>query len=344
MTTHRAPLAGPWSLPVAGGAGSFLFQRSPTHRHQGNDFPAEIGRPALAVGSGLVALAHDGPARGFAGYGRVVALQLDSGEWALYAHLSRVLVTKGQRVTLGQPVGLVGQSQFRDGNALDDGPGPRPGGRRVMGSHLHFEVSTRAYPMGPEAPYRLDPSKWLLKQPSRGAPRNIAARGALPVLTAPAKISLLAQLGRAIAQTEADVERGARVLVEQGLAGPASMVRSAWTTAREQLDAARAAVDPRPAITRAADAWTHTVDEAAAYAARSTDAVVRAAAVELRHAQDEAWRALRDAGRAAVDLGGKVALGGGLVLLLVGLMFAGSLGVSAGGGVAGARHLLGSSR
>jgi len=213
-----------------------------------------------------------------------------------------------------------------------------------MGSHLHFEVATRAYPMGPEAPYRLDPSKWLLGLPSRGARREIASRDVLPTLSGPAKISLLAQLGQAITQTQIDVERGVRVLVEQGLTGPAAMVRSAWTTAREQLEAARAAVDPRPAITRAADAWTHTVDEAAGYASRSTDAVVRAAAVELRHAQDEAWRALRDAGRAAVDLGGKAALGGGLVLLLVGLMFAGSLGVSAGGGVAGARALLGSSK
>jgi hypothetical protein len=334
------PIAGEFRIPLAGSPGSFHFQRTPSHRHQGVDFTAETGRPILAVADGRIEIAHAEPAQGFAGYGRVVVLALSSGTRVLYAHLSRVDVSKNDAVLKGQVLGAVGSSQFRKGNAADDGQHARPGGARIMGSHLHLEVATRPYPMGPEAPYRLDPAAWLSGMPQPTTRRAVASRP----FTGAIKTSFLADLARRIAETEQAVETATALLVARSLAGPAAMVRSAWASARATMESAARAADPRAAISDAATAWTRTVDSAAAYAQRTTDTVVHAAAAEFRHAQDEAWRALRDAGAAAAGAAGKVALGGGVVLLLVGLMFAGTLGVSAGGGVAGARSMFGSKR
>ena len=337
------PIAGDFVVPLAGSPGSFHYQRTTSHRHQGIDLTAETGRPVLAVAAGRVEVAHAEPAQGFAGYGRVVVLALPTGERVLYAHLSRVNVAKGDAVTAGKVLGAVGNSQFRKGNAADDGAHARPGGARIMGSHLHLEVATRAYPMGPEAPYRLDPAAWLSGMPQPRALRAQAPQARAP-FTGATKTDFLAELARRITETEAAVEHAAALLIARSMSGPAALVRSAWHSARATMVEARDAVDPRPAIAAAASAWTRTVDQAATYAERTTDAVVRAAAVELRHAQDEAWRALRDAGSAAASAAGKVAIGGGVILLVVGLMFAGSLGVSAGGGVAGARRAFGSTR
>ena len=340
------PIAGDFVVPMAGSPGSFHFQRTASHRHQGIDLTAETGRPVLAVASGRVEVAHAEPAQGFNGYGRVVVLALPSGARVLYAHLSRVDVSKGDSVAAGQVLGAVGCSQFRKGNAADDGAHARPGGARIMGSHLHLEVATRTYPMGPEANYRLDPAAWLSGMPQPRALRAQAPQApqARAPFTGATKSDFLAELALRITETEAAVEHAAALLVARSMSGPAALVRSAWLSARATMVEARNAVDPRPAIAAAATSWTHTVDQAAAYAERTTDAVVRAAAVELRHAQNEAWRALRDAGSAAASAAGKVAIGGGVILLVVGLMFAGSLGVSAGGGVARARRAFGSSR
>jgi len=337
------PIAGDFSIPLAGSPGSFHYQRTATHRHQGIDLTAETGRPVLAVAAGRVEVAHAEPAQGFAGYGRVVVLALPTGERVLYAHLSRVDVSKGDAVAAGQVLGAVGSSQFRKGNAADDGQNPRPGGARIMGSHLHLEVATRPYPMGPEANYRLDPAAWLSGMAQPRALRAQAPRARAP-FTGATKTDFLADLARRIAETEQAVETATALLVARSLGGAAAMVRSAWASSRSTMERAASAADPRAAIGEAARAWTQTVDSAAAYAQRTTDAVVHAAAAEFRHAQDEAWRALRDAGAAAAGAAGKVALGGGVVLLLIGIMFAGSLGVSAGGGVAGAHALFGTSR
>jgi murein DD-endopeptidase MepM/ murein hydrolase activator NlpD len=59
------------------------------------------------------------------GYGNLVVVRHTSGVTTLYAHLSKILVTSGRRVTGGAVVGLVGQT--------GDATGP----------HLHFEVRLR---------------------------------------------------------------------------------------------------------------------------------------------------------------------------------------------------------
>jgi murein DD-endopeptidase MepM/ murein hydrolase activator NlpD len=88
--------------------------------HTGIDYPAPIGTPVVSAADGTVIEA--GPADD---YGKLVVIQHASGVTTLYAHLSRILVAQGRRVTRGGLVGLVG----RTGDAT--------------GPHLHFEVRVR---------------------------------------------------------------------------------------------------------------------------------------------------------------------------------------------------------
>ena len=70
-----------------------------------------------------------------AGYGNLVVLAHGSGVTSWYGHLSRILVSPGQRVARGTTVGLVG--------ATGDATGP----------HLHFEVRVRDAAVDPETAF-----------------------------------------------------------------------------------------------------------------------------------------------------------------------------------------------
>ena len=84
--------------------------------HLGTDFAAATGTPARTVGDGVV---------GFAGvqngYGNVVFVRHRNGHETVYAHLSKISVQRGQSVSQGQTVGLVGSTGWS------------------TGPHLHFE-------------------------------------------------------------------------------------------------------------------------------------------------------------------------------------------------------------
>jgi murein DD-endopeptidase MepM/ murein hydrolase activator NlpD len=101
-------------------------QESPWRVHHGIDMPNPIGQTVRAAGSGSVLWA--GPAfQDSPSYGNVVVIQHDFGYrgqalYTLYAHLEAALVTQGQLVNMGDPIGLVGNSG------------------RVSGPHVHFEV------------------------------------------------------------------------------------------------------------------------------------------------------------------------------------------------------------
>jgi len=95
--------------------------------HPGIDLPAPAGTPVRAAGVGRVAFA--GPTAG--GYGNLVVIKHSDGVTTMYAHLARVLVVRGQGVTVGSLVGLVGST--------GDATGP----------HLHFEVRVRGAAVDP---------------------------------------------------------------------------------------------------------------------------------------------------------------------------------------------------
>ena len=118
---------GSWGLPVAGQATSAFGSRSVFNGqarspHSGADFRAAEGTPVTAPNVGTVVLTGDT-------YFSGGSLILDHG-WGLYsyfAHLSKILVEKGDLVESGQVVGHAGATG------------------RVTGPHLHWEVIVRGH-------------------------------------------------------------------------------------------------------------------------------------------------------------------------------------------------------
>jgi murein DD-endopeptidase MepM/ murein hydrolase activator NlpD len=94
--------------------------------HEGMDFTAAIGTPAYATGDGVVSLAEYS-----SGYGNKIVINHGFGYETVYAHLSRIKVKVGQRVTRGEVIGLVGNT----------GKSTAP--------HLHYEVHKNGQPINP---------------------------------------------------------------------------------------------------------------------------------------------------------------------------------------------------
>jgi murein DD-endopeptidase MepM/ murein hydrolase activator NlpD len=94
--------------------------------HEGVDLGAPIGTPVYATGEGLVTLAEP-----WDRYGNTVEVDHGSGIISRYAHLSRIKVKEGQRVSRSTVIGLVGNSG------------------RSTGSHLHYEVRVNNAPKDP---------------------------------------------------------------------------------------------------------------------------------------------------------------------------------------------------
>lgn len=84
--------------------------------HLGTDFAATTGTPARTVGDGVVEFAGVQN-----GYGNVVFIKHRNNNETVYAHLSKLLVQRGQNVSQGQTIGLVGATGW------------------ATGPHLHFE-------------------------------------------------------------------------------------------------------------------------------------------------------------------------------------------------------------
>jgi murein DD-endopeptidase MepM/ murein hydrolase activator NlpD len=108
----RWPVAGVVTSPY----GMRLRGWSPD-MHEGVDVAAPTGTPVHAMKSGRIE--HAGA---WGGYGLSVLITHGSNVRTLYAHLSRIDVSTGDRVDGGQQIGAVGQT----GSAT--------------GPHLHFEV------------------------------------------------------------------------------------------------------------------------------------------------------------------------------------------------------------
>ncbi len=96
--------------------------------HNGVDFRATTGTKVMAVLTGTVEGVGDTDVvPGCFSYGRWVLVRHDNGLSSLYAHLSLIKVTPGQRVATGDIVGYSGYT----GYVVPAGP---------AGAHLHFGV------------------------------------------------------------------------------------------------------------------------------------------------------------------------------------------------------------
>ncbi len=96
--------------------------------HNGLDIIADVGTKVYAPGNGKVIRT------GYqSGYGRIVEIDHGFGYTTRYAHLSKILVKKGQRVKRGDVIALSGNS-----------------GRLTTGPHLHYEVRHNGIALNPK--------------------------------------------------------------------------------------------------------------------------------------------------------------------------------------------------
>ncbi len=94
--------------------------------HYGTDFAAAHGTPIYSTADGVVVHAGWG-----SGYGKLIKIKHDFGIETRYAHLSKIRVKVGQRVSRGQRIGDMGNTG------------------RSTGTHLHYEVRVNGKPINP---------------------------------------------------------------------------------------------------------------------------------------------------------------------------------------------------
>lgn len=119
--------AGLWDKPLSKYTLSATFGKGGTmwsHKHSGQDFAVPVGTPVDAVSAGTVVKAGpngggDGPA-----YGNAIVIKHANNTYSQYAHLSKIKVKIGQKVSKDTQIALSGNT----GNS--------------SGPHLHFEIRT----------------------------------------------------------------------------------------------------------------------------------------------------------------------------------------------------------
>ena len=108
----------PFSFPVRGSYRSTSgFGPRWGRQHEGHDWAGSRGTPIHATADGVVV--HAGRQ---GGYGNLIKIQHAFGFETRYAHLSRIRVSVGQRVSRGERIGDMGNTG------------------RSTGTHLHYEI------------------------------------------------------------------------------------------------------------------------------------------------------------------------------------------------------------
>ncbi len=97
-----------------------------TRMHTGVDMTAPLGQDIKAGAAGTVILAET-----YGGYGLTVVIDHGGGMTTLYAHQSRLFVSRGEAVAAGEVVGEAGSTGL------------------ATGPHLHFEVRIDGTPVDP---------------------------------------------------------------------------------------------------------------------------------------------------------------------------------------------------
>lgn len=122
----------PFAIPVSGvrRTSGFGTRRDPmtgrSRSHNGVDWAGPQGTPIYATADGIVT--HAGRQSGF---GNLVTIQHEFGIETYYAHLHRINVTEGQRVSRGDRIGAMGTTG------------------RSTGVHLHYEIRVGGRPINP---------------------------------------------------------------------------------------------------------------------------------------------------------------------------------------------------
>ena len=94
-------------------------------RHEGTDIAAPKGTEIVAAAGGTVSyIGYDDD-----GYGKYLKITHSDKVMTLYAHCSEILVSKGDSITAGQTIALVGSTGQSTGN------------------HLHFEIRIDGKPV-----------------------------------------------------------------------------------------------------------------------------------------------------------------------------------------------------
>jgi murein DD-endopeptidase MepM/ murein hydrolase activator NlpD len=129
IAADKVPFAQPVEASVRRTSG-FGYRRDPirggTRLHAGMDWAGAYGTPIYASADGVVT--HAG---WLSGYGRLVKIEHAFGMETRFAHLSRITVKVGQRVSRGDLIGGMGNSG------------------RSTGTHLHYEVRVNGDPVNP---------------------------------------------------------------------------------------------------------------------------------------------------------------------------------------------------
>jgi len=123
----------PFSIPVHGSyrhTSGFGYRRDPFNGgrrlHAGVDFAGARGTNIVAGGDGTVVFAGR-----HSGYGMMIEIDHGFGITTRYAHLSRLSVRQGERVSRGDHIGDMGCTG------------------RCTGTHLHYEVRRNGDPVNP---------------------------------------------------------------------------------------------------------------------------------------------------------------------------------------------------
>ncbi|RYX90496.1 MAG: M23 family metallopeptidase [Comamonadaceae bacterium] len=125
--------------------------------HLGVDYAAPTGTGVRSVGDGVVDFA--GVQNGF---GNVVFVKHASGHTTVYAHLSRIAVARGQKVSQGQSLGAVGSTGW------------------ATGPHLHFEFRVNGMHQDP----------MTIARQSESIPVSVAARPVFDRMAASFRVQL----------------------------------------------------------------------------------------------------------------------------------------------------------
>ena len=121
----------PFQLPVENEISSLygnkrVFNGQLKSYHNGLDFRSPLGTPAMASNSGIVRLAKN-----LFYSDNAVIIDHVTNIFTIYAHLSKIKVTAGQRVEKGQLIGLTGATG------------------RVSGPHLHWGIKIHGIAVNP---------------------------------------------------------------------------------------------------------------------------------------------------------------------------------------------------